>query len=454
MKNFDDKRWNKQYEQLVEFKRKNGHCIVKTSGWKDTDNKSLGMWVNNQRTRHTNNEMRQDRQERLEKIGFAWKTPSVKWIKQWDKQYKQLVEFKRNNGHCLVPQGYKDEDNNALGMWVSNQRREKHTNNEMRQARKELLDKIGFAWENPNVKKDKRSLWEKHHEQRVDFNRQRGHCIVTTCKDEDDKARRNWESNQRHFHVSNKLRLDRKVLLDELELASKVRAAQYERLVEIKRTNMWNMQYEQLVISKLRLDRKVLLNELELASKVRAAQYEQLVELKRINMWNTQYEQLVEFKQTNGHCLVPRRYQEDMALGMWVNTQRGRHANNTMRQDRKDEIGFACKTNQTWHQQYEKLVEFKQTNGHCLVPRGYKKDMALGTWVGNQRGRHTNNEMRQDRKELLDELGFAWKVRATGADNKKHDKYWHQQYGKLLEFKQTNGNTLAARSSTTDVSCP
>jgi hypothetical protein len=34
--------WNKQYEKLVEFKRKTGHCNVPTKYEKD---KSLGAWV-------------------------------------------------------------------------------------------------------------------------------------------------------------------------------------------------------------------------------------------------------------------------------------------------------------------------------------------------------------------------------------------------------------------------
>jgi hypothetical protein len=153
-------------------------------------------------------------------------------------------------------------------------------------------------------------------------------------------------------------------------------------------------------------------------------------------------------------------YEKEASLGMWVNTQRRFHSKNKLRLNRKallDELGFVWKarvanTDKMWHQQYDKVVEFKQTNGHCLVPSKYEKDASLSKWVNTQRGRH--------------EIGFVWRVdkyaprekqvRAAGVKNKKHDKYWHQQcqYGKLLEFKQTNGNALAARSSTTDVSCP
>jgi hypothetical protein len=135
--------------------------------------------------------------------------------------------------------------------------------------------------------------------------------------------------------------------------------------------------------------------------------------------WNMQYEQLVEFKHNNGHCMVPQKYKQDKSLGEWVTTQRSNHKNNKIRLDRKkllDEIDFDWKVkgrninDKLWHQQYEKLVEFKRKKGHCLVPRKYEQDRSLAEWVSTQRTFHTTNKIRLDRKELLDEIEFVWKV--------------------------------------------
>jgi hypothetical protein len=63
-----------------------------------------------------------------------------------------------------------------------------------------------------------------------------------------------------------------------------------------------------------------------------------------------------------------------------------------------------------WNKQYEKLVEFKQKNGHCRVPSRYQEDLCLGEWVKTQRTRHANNKFRLDRKLLLDDIGFVWRV--------------------------------------------
>lgn len=38
--------------------------------------------------------------------------------------------------------------------------------------------------------------------------------------------------------------------------------------------------------------------------------------------WDATFERLLEFKAVNGHCLVPKRYPVDQKLGTWVHTQR------------------------------------------------------------------------------------------------------------------------------------
>jgi hypothetical protein len=104
-----------------------------------------------------------------------------------------------------------------------------------------------------------------------------------------------------------------------------------------------------------------------------------------------------------------------------------------MRVDHKellDELGFVWNVeDHQWNLQYEKMVEFKRKNGHCVVkkitgPKDAGLNKTLGKWVANQRGRHANNKLRLDRKVLLDELGFVWRAA-----------------------------TVPTHSSTTDVSC-
>jgi hypothetical protein len=205
--------------------------------------------------------------------------------------------------------------------------------------------------------------WNKQYEKLVEFKRKHGNCLVPSRYHEDMSLGK-WVDKQRQLHTKNIIRLDRKVLLEEIGI-------------------VW------------RVDNSAL--------------------------WRQQYEKLAEFKRKNGNCLVPHKYKEDASLGKWVDSQRQFHSKNKLRLDRKgllDEIGFVWRVRVVnsvpWNKQYEKLVEFKRENGHCNVPQRYREGMSLGIWVSKQRTAHTNNKILPDRKKLLDEIGFAWKA-DTGA---------------------------------------
>jgi hypothetical protein len=70
----DDKLWHKQYEKLLEYKRKIGHCKVPERYNGDA---SLGRWVRCQRARHANNNMLPHRKELLDALDFVWKADAV-----------------------------------------------------------------------------------------------------------------------------------------------------------------------------------------------------------------------------------------------------------------------------------------------------------------------------------------------------------------------------------------
>jgi hypothetical protein len=47
-----------------------------------------------------------------------------------------------------------------------------------------------------------------------------------------------------------------------------------------------------------------------------------------------------------------------------------------------------------------------------MVPKCYEQEKSLGIWVSNQRRHQKNNKLRLARKELLDQIEFAWNARA------------------------------------------
>jgi hypothetical protein len=97
--------------------------------------------------------------------------------------------------------------------------------------------------------------------------------------------------------------------------------------------------------------------------------------------------------------------------------------------------------------QYEKLVEFRRKQGNCLVPQRHQEDMSLGVWVSSQRNSHSKNNLRLDRKRLLEKLGFVWKANTVAARSSSNTDVlgiglWKKQYEKLVEFNRKTGNCL------------
>jgi hypothetical protein len=67
-----ESKWNMHYEKMVEFQRKNGHCIVRYE-----QDKTLGEWVKRQRKRYANNKLLPDQKELLDALDFVWKAAAT-----------------------------------------------------------------------------------------------------------------------------------------------------------------------------------------------------------------------------------------------------------------------------------------------------------------------------------------------------------------------------------------
>lgn len=67
--------------------------------------------------------------------------PASRYDQQFDKNLKELLEFKQQNGHCNVPQSW--ESNPKLGIWV-NYIRQRFRDGKLSESRKARLESIGF----------------------------------------------------------------------------------------------------------------------------------------------------------------------------------------------------------------------------------------------------------------------------------------------------------------------
>ena len=58
------------------------------------------------------------------------------------------------------------------------------------------------------------------------------------------------------------------------------------------------------------------------------------------------------------------------------------------------------------------LKAYRDKYGHCNVPKGWKENPQLGTWVDSQRQQQRQGTISSARKARLDALGFAWDPQA------------------------------------------
>jgi hypothetical protein len=140
------------------------------------------------------------------------------------------------------------------------------------------------------------------------------------------------------------------------------------------------------------------------------------------------YERLVAYKKKNNHLSVPINIGDDEKLQSWIQTQR-RCCKNKDRTDLLNSIGFSWNPHEgDWMKMYERLLEYKKKYKDCRIPVRYKPDPPLGLWVYSQR----RQCHRQDRKDLLNDIGFCWNPREAA---------WMDNYNLLLAHQKKFKNT-------------
>lgn len=154
-KPFHEEKWNVHLEQLRDFKKMHGHCLVPHTF---PENQHLARWVKRQRRQYKlmlagqpSSTMTQERVNILNAEGFIWDSHDI----IWRERFNQLLEYKNLHGHTRVPSYCKE--NPRLASWVKCQRRQhklfwEGKRSSMSAERTQLLNDVGFTWEVKNKK--------------------------------------------------------------------------------------------------------------------------------------------------------------------------------------------------------------------------------------------------------------------------------------------------------------
>jgi superfamily II DNA or RNA helicase len=177
-----EEKWETGFGALQQYKQANGDCLVPKNFIDNADFK-LGSWVQNQRTNKA--KLSPEKVKRLNDLGFVWDSLEEKW----EIGFHALARYKEENGDCLVPLRFIDDNNFRLGNWVSTQRRKKDT---LSPEKVKRLNELGVVWDTLGQQ------WETGFGALQRYKQANGDCLVpSSFVGETNFKLGNWVSNQR-----------------------------------------------------------------------------------------------------------------------------------------------------------------------------------------------------------------------------------------------------------------
>lgn len=177
--------------------------------------------------------------------------------------------------------------------------------------------------------------------------------------------------------------------------------------------------------------------------------------------WNEMFLQFKAHRRRMGGSMADRGYfSDDKQLKGWVSNQQTVYREGRMKADRKEKLeqaGFlwvrderyAGEKETTAHQEKwdlmcEKLAQFKDTHGHCMVSETHvsqgEADTRLLKWVLRQRVTRRQGTLKEDRLETLNKLGFVWDIDLYDKESSLKQCRWDSMLDRLVAFRDQHGH--------------
>jgi len=297
---------------------------------------------------------------------------------QWNDGFEEFKNYVKEFDSVLVPAQYRTKQGFKLGSWVGTQR-SKDSN--LTPKRKILLDNLGFDYDPIDTQ------WNHGYEELKKYVKEFNSALVPIeYKTKGRYKLGSWVSGQRSLRDNHSRK--RKILLEKLGF-------------------IWHA---------------------------------------KDILWVEGYQYLKKYVKEFGSASVPIRFKtkEGFKLGQWVSVRRGNK--NKLKPEQKaqlDTLGFIWDIiDAQWNDGFEEFKNYVKEFDSVLVPAQYKtkQGYTLGRWVGNQRG--NKNSLNLERKNLLENLGFAWDANIA---------QWNHGYEELKKYvKEFNSALVPSEYLTKD----
>lgn len=371
-------------------------------------------------------------------------TNSNKIFEDWDKNFRELVLFKEEFGHCNVPLFW--DQNKELAKWVGILRKIRNKLPKDLIIRLEALD---FEFKAPP------KSWDEHFADLQEFSKSKGHIYLPVDEPEYEDLK-DWIAKQKLD--KDYLTKERIRKLEELGIDwndTSVRNARWMGMfgklkefkqqnghckvpqkypVDPKLSNWVSVQRRMEAAGKLSAERK---------SKLRSIGFVWSFQEIYANQWEHYFQLLVAFKSKHGHCIVPGKIDK---LAGWVDRQRTNKSKGKLSKSREkklNEIGFIWDFNDikesAWQEKYQELLAFKEKFGHCLVSVNSNRYKSLGHWVATQRNLEVRGKLGIQKRKMLEKTGFIWKKDVKPVFKAIYEEKWNANFNKLKSYKRKYG---------------
>lgn len=178
---------------------------------------------------------------------------------------------------------------------------------------------------------------------------------------------------------------------------------------------------------RLTQERKLKLDELGFVWSLRSKRIE--------DHWDQMFRQLLSYKEQYGDCLVPSRYEANLKLGKWVETQRYEYT--------KLQRASTGASGGAEAQVPPADSDYVEGDFEAGMESKLEVDGASAAAAATAKGRPTNPRLTEERLRRLESIGFEWKVKHKM--KRYYDKQWDSMFDRLRAFKEVNGHCMVPK---------
>lgn len=456
----------------------------------------LGVWINQMRTEYKAGSLSPDKIAKLNKINMKFK---VAVDMTWEEKYNVALAFYKENGHFIVPNGFKtmngidyDESGFNLYGWKRHQKKLFQLNQLSSEQREKLkLIDLNTAPETID------SIWNKRYESARNYYNAHGDLLVPKNfktsngidYDENGFFLSNWISKQKKFFIEQKLSEEKYKKLLEIGFITDEAEISWRKMYKLvqqyyihygnvnvsenfKTTNGYETSEEGFVLYNWIQKQKLAYKKGELDG----YKINMLLELGIVfdlitldDKWESYYQLATAYYNQYNNLSIPTHFKtingyeesdDGVRLGVWLSNQKTNYRLGRLSEDRVEKliaIGMNfedIKFMLPWEKKMQLATNFFMHNGHLKVPKKFKTNNGidydengfdLGSWVLKQRDLFVQGNLSEERVKDLTSVGMIFSLNSKGDQwQEKYNlaKIYFEHYGNLkipALFKTSNG---------------